>query len=219
MSKFKIKTSACCSNQPINRVPGTHMQKILQRVSVALQKFMAASTSPGQDCYKHAVFAQSLLTRLGVVDTKVVVGFAAWRIGNGDGDVIAHHPALVGHGTGCMYHTWLEIGKNILDFTTYQLQLKAAMMDAIDGLETDVLWCPEYLYVPKTSASPFNFVRDKHAGLYHYRFDASTEAMVRPAAEPADPADIEQLLQIYQNPDAQVHVLLNSDEYIEDLAA
>ena len=218
MSKFKIKTSACSSNQPINLIPGIHMQKILLRVSAALQKFMAASASPGQDCYPRAVFAQSLLTRLGV-DAKLVVGFTAWRIGNGDGDVIAHHPTSVGHGAGFMFHAWLEIGNNILDFTTYQLRLKAAMIDAIDGFKTNVVWCPEYLYVPKTSVSSYNLVRDKHAGLYHYKHDASTEAMCRSAAKPAESAEIEKLWWIYQNPNAQVHVLLSSDKYIEDLAA
>ncbi|MFZ4856068.1 MAG: hypothetical protein ACOYL3_06695 [Desulfuromonadaceae bacterium] len=218
MSKFKIKPSTLSSNQPINRVHGAHMQKILQLVSAALQKFMAASARPGQDCYQRAVFAQSLLTKLGV-DAKLVVGFTAWRIGNGDGDVIAHHPTSVGHGAGFMFHAWLEIGNNILDFTTYQLRLKAAMIDAIDGFKTNVVWCPEYLYVPKTSVSSYNLVRDKHAGLYHYQYDAPTEAMLRSAAKPADPADIEQLWQIYQNPNAQVHVLLSSCEYIEDLAA
>ena len=173
---------------------------------------------PGQDCYTRAVFAKLLLARLDV-DAKLVVGFAAWRVGNGNGDVIGHHPAILAHGDGCLFHTWLEIGKNILDFTTFQLRLKVAMMDAIDGYKTNVVWCPEYLYVPKTSASPFNFVRDKHAGLFHYRHDEQTEAMLRSAAKPVDPSDIEQLWQIYQNPDAQVHVLLNSDEHIQDLAA
>ena len=140
-----------------------------------------------------------MLTKLHV-DAKLVVGFAAWRVGNGNGDVIAHHPAVVvGHGAGGMFHGWLEIGKNILDFTTYQLRLKAAMMDAIDGFETDVVWCPDYLYVQKASISPFNSVRDKHAGVFHYRHDAATEAKLRSAAEPADPADIEQLWRIVKS--------------------
>ena len=97
----------------------------LSQISSTLRRFaIAASGNFGSDCYIHAAIAQTILAQLGVA-SKLVVGYAAWRIGNGDGDVILHAPLpnMPPQPGGVAYHMWVEVDNNIIDFTTYQLIL------------------------------------------------------------------------------------------------
>jgi len=110
------------------------------RLAEALRKLAtAASGNLGADCYIHTAIAQAILLRLGV-NAKVVVGYAAWRVGPGDADVILHAPVpgMVAQFGGLAYHAWLEIGYNIVDFTTYSLREKARQLDKLDGGHTAV---------------------------------------------------------------------------------
>ena len=79
---------------------------------------------------------------------------------------------------GEMYHTWLEHGDYIIDFSTYTLSKKAALMDAADGWRTNVSWSPDFLYVSKSSVSTYPSVRDKCSGLYHYHRNSALERSV-----------------------------------------
>jgi hypothetical protein len=65
----------------------------IPRLAAAIRKLAtAASGDIGADCYAHAVIAQAILAKLGV-EAHLAVGYAAWRVGEGDGDVILHAPA------------------------------------------------------------------------------------------------------------------------------
>jgi hypothetical protein len=115
----------------------TALSAAAQQVSAALRKLASASSGHlGSDCYVHAALGNRLLADL-AIETKPVVGFAAWRVGNGDGDVISHTPRTQGHlpagGRGFAYHAWLDCSGFIIDFTTYQLSQKALTLDAADG--------------------------------------------------------------------------------------
>ena len=115
----------------------------LRRISSALRRLAtAASGNLGSDCYIHAAIAQEILNRLGV-SSKLVAGYAAWRVGNGDGDVILHAPMpnMPSQPGSVAYHMWLEVGKHLIDFTTYQLRHKAIQRDKLDGGTTTVTWC------------------------------------------------------------------------------
>jgi hypothetical protein len=109
---------------------------------------------------------------LGVQQARVVVGEALWRVGDGDGDVIAH---ARGYATppsdDAPYHAWIRIGTDILDTTTYQLPRKAAELSALDGQPLDVQWCPDFLLVPVAQSSSREAVLDGRTGLFHYRED------------------------------------------------
>jgi hypothetical protein len=130
----------------------------------------------------------------------------AWRIGNSDGDVIMHSPQpnMPPQPGGVAYHVWLEIGKHLLDFTTYQLRDKAAHMDELDGGTTTVLWCPDFLFVPKTSVSPLHSVIQLRAGLYHYVRVPVVEARIIATAPQFDEDDIDTAWLLYQNPALKV---------------
>src|SRR6516225_1089380 len=79
----------------------------IERVAGAIRKLsVAASPSLGVDCYSYAAYGQWLLARLGVPST-IAVGYAAWRVGDGDHDVIVHDPScvsIVNVGRGLAYH-------------------------------------------------------------------------------------------------------------------
>ena len=74
--------------------------------------------------------------------------------------------------------------------TTYQLPLKAKSLDELDGGHTNVDWCPDYLYVPKSSSSSMRDVTQMGAGLYYYHHDPEVAAWVIAAASEIDEGDI-----------------------------
>jgi len=128
--------------------------EIFTRLACALQKLTkSASAHLGADCMLHAQLAQFILQEEGV-PTRLVVGEAAWRIGSGDGDVITHSLTVGGYapvGVQAMaYHAWLESGETIIDFSTHSLRAKAAQLDAMDGGNTTVEWCPLYLVIERS---------------------------------------------------------------------
>lgn len=196
-----------------NEVVSQIDQKVnLQRVATAIRKLSeASSTNVGRDCHLNASLCQVLLARLGV-ETTLVIGYAAWRVGNGDGDVINHQPVknMPAQPKAHPYHAWLEFGnptsqfRIILDFTTYQLHRKAAELDAMDGGQTTVEWCPEYLATPFSQTSSNENVRRRHAGLFYYERDVSLERQLLAQSKPLDQEDVELLALIYQNPEINV---------------
>lgn len=195
MSAFKIKRP----ERKISYLPE------LQRISSALRRLTtAASQHHGSDCYIHSALAQVMLAGLGI-ESKLVAGYAGWRVGNGDSDMVLHAPLpnMVPQ-PGIPYHVWLELDGHILDFTTYQLRLKAAQMDELDGGKTNVVWCPDFLFAPKKSISPLNRVIQKRAGMFYYERETEIEARVIAASSPLDEDDLATAWLLYQNQGIQV---------------
>ncbi|WP_087866115.1 hypothetical protein [Comamonas thiooxydans] len=139
-----------------------------------IRLFNATSLQQGADCFTVATVAQGLLADLGIA-TELVAGHASWRVGPGDSDVIGHQESgqqlIMGGLQGFAYHAWLVFpGKGLLvDFTTYQLPLKGAQMDAMDGGTTVVNWAPSYLLVAaSTCQSERAVLMAAEPVAYHY---------------------------------------------------
>lgn len=144
----------------------------LDQIADAVRKLCtSASASFGRDCVMHAYLAQALMERLGA-KAEIVIGEAAWRVGEGDSDVIAHteKSQVLGpvSAEALPYHAWLSFAEHYLDFTTYQFADKAAEMDRLDGGKTTVLWRPPYLCVPRRSIFSYKEVAQLHAGMFYY---------------------------------------------------
>ena len=195
MSAFKLKHP----ERKISYLPE------LQRISSALRRLATASSlNHGSDCYIHSALAQVMLAPLGI-ESKLVAGYAGWRLGNGDSDMVLHAPlANMIPQPGIPYHVWLELDEHILDFTTYQLRSKAAQMDKLDGGKTNVVWCPDFLFATKKSISPLGRVIQKRAGLYYYAREAALEAKIISAASSLDEDDIAHVWLLYRNQEIQV---------------
>lgn len=178
-------------------------------VSLALRKLaIAASTQIGRDCYAHAELGRLLLADL-QMQAHTVVGYAAWRIGPGSGDVIAHvpqaAPQTTANASGLMYHAWLECADVVIDFTTYQLATKARELDALDGGSTQVEWRPDFLLLPKQEIRRFGEVRQSfNFGLAYYEARPELDAVLRTAFT-VDPRDVHTARLILRNP--AVHVV------------
>jgi hypothetical protein len=178
----------------------------LPRLSSAIRKLAtAASANFGSDCYIHAAIAKAILEKLGV-EALIVVGFAAFRVGDGDSDVITHSPTpgMVDQPGGVVYHVWLEIADNILDLSTYALREKAAQLDKLDGGHTTVTWCPDYVFAPKSSLSSMRDVIQLHAGLYHYSYEPDVADKIISAAPDLDEDDVNAAWLLYQNQEMAV---------------
>ena len=179
---------------------------LLERVSMTLKKITrAASEHYGADCYLQALLAQHLLKREGF-ETRVASGEAAWRVGNGDSDVIVHAKAgnYVPQPGALLFHSWLIYGHDIIDFTTYQLREKAEQLDALDGGSTTVDWCPEYLYVKSKSGHSVHDVTQGQTGLYHYRQDFVIEGKLKAHKKPLDNDAKNYAEIVYANPQMEV---------------
>lgn len=181
------------------------------RVAAAVRKLMtAASAQPGSDALQHAGLARHLLALEGL-DSDVVIGFAAWRVGPGDGDVVIHGG---GHDPSVTvvrqrenelgYHAWLETGGHVFDVTTYQLAAKAADLDRLDGRSTTVSWCPDFVWVPKAEIASFVRVRQETAGLMYYERDAYLQSVVQKRAVALRAEDLAAVEFVYRHPGIEV---------------
>ena len=180
----------------------------VSRISAALRKYaLAASSSLGSDCYVHAELGRVLLNDLGFA-TRLVAGFAAWRIGPGADDVLGHVPHLTAYaptgGPGLAYHTWLECSALLIDFTTYQLQHKARQLDAADGGTTTVTWCPPFLCAQRHELRRYEeLVHARTAGLAYYQARPELDGVLRPHSE-VHPAHVSAMRLLLANPDLNV---------------
>ena len=205
MTRRPIVSNKLKRRSEIHSAPKLPSTLVLSHISSAIRRLAtAASGNFGSDCYMHSALAQNLLTRLGF-DSTLVVGYAAWRVGAGDSDVIMHAPLPhMPPQPGVAFHVWLELDSRLLDFTTYQLPQKAAQLDALDGGTTKVQWKPLYLSAPKSSVSLLRNVVQLRAGLYYYAREAELEARVISAAEAIDEDDAATAWLLYQNQGLQV---------------
>jgi hypothetical protein len=180
----------------------------VSRVCAAIRKLAtAASGHFGSDCYLHMQLGQVLLADLGF-ESQQVVGFAAWRVGEGDGDVIAHVPYTPSHLTvgadGYPYHAWLSHHLLVVDLTTYQLNHKAQQLDAVDGGRTSVTWCPQYLLLPPSQINTYKQVSASLSpGVAYYERRSELAAVLRPKF-PLDPDAVEMARRLLANPDLRV---------------
>jgi hypothetical protein len=147
---------------------------------------LAPAGSPhfGTDCFLHMELAQALLSDLGV-NTRTELGYAAWRVGPGDHDVISNVPFIRGYASpgvkSFAYHTWLEYRGLILDFTTYQLRDKPRLLDSTDQYQTTVTWCPDFLILPRKKIRSLAEVRfTSHSGAAYYEGHPELKTLLRP---------------------------------------
>lgn len=178
---------------------------VFSAVASALRRLArAASANLGGDCFVHAALAAQLLADEGL-HADVEVGFSAWRVGEGDTDVIAHlpTPGMVPQPGGAPVHAWLEIGNWLFDPTVYQLEAKARMLDALDGGRTNVTWRPDYLLARKSCISSYKAVAQGHAGLFFYESNDSARRAIGVVAPP-DPEDLAAARVLYSNPHLEV---------------
>lgn len=175
------------------------------RVADAVHRLAeAASEHFGSDCLLQCQVAKHLLERLGV-SADIHVGYAAWRVGDGDGDVISHMPLpgmKIQDPRALPFHAWLVVGSYIFDVTTAGLATKASQLDALDGGKTQVDWAPPYLLLSFEQVSSYQEVAQKQAGLSYYERVPKIESLILSPEnfKPIDDADLRKAQIIFANP-------------------
>lgn len=145
-------------------------RQLLEKVAPAIRKVVGAMTGAhGADCLIYAAVGARALSLMGV-DAKMVAGSAAWRVAPADGAVLMHAielasgaPALFSPSPrdvdaavkGALFHAWIEVADEVIDFTTFALRDKARLLDEADGQHTEVLWCPDFLVKPRNEFDTF----------------------------------------------------------------
>lgn len=161
------------------------------RVSAVLRKLAPLmSQEPARDAFFHMEIGQALLAD-GLIPTRRVYGFAAWRVGPGDGDILSYHPSALGwlpqSPESLPYQPWLEVEDMIIDFTTYQFEQRAKALDVVDGRTTCVDWFPRYLLIPRSEVRSLRRVTDAmHSGVVYYQEVPELNRVVDPGTPPDD---------------------------------
>lgn len=180
------------------------LRPVVARVSNALRKIaIAASSHLGSDCYLHMELGRVLLADLGLQADRAL-GFSAWRVGGNNNDVIAHVPFAQCHSPpgakAFPFHAWLLCQGHVIDFTTYQLRIKAELLDAADGGHTNVTWCPDFLLLPlKETRTYMKVVGGSHPGTAYYQVRPELNAMLDTKSEP-DPGALRAARVLIANP-------------------
>jgi hypothetical protein len=185
------------------------LELAVARVATAIRKFAAASSlHPGHDCYVLNDLAGALLLELGF-EVHSVLGFAAWRVGPGPDEVIAHLPQVPGHlppgKQGFSYHVWLEWHGWVVDISTYQLALKAEQLAAAGHGEMAVQWSPDYLLLPRKEirSNARSVFQAQQPGLAYYERRPELETRMR-ADYVRDPGDLRRVRLVLAHPGAKV---------------
>lgn len=131
-----------------NQAQYDQLAAAVEKISFALRRLAtAASGNLGGDCYLHAEMGKALLADFGFT-FRTVLGFAAWCVGPGEGDVLAHTAAVQGYlppgAQGFPVHAWLE--------------RKGRGLDAADGGHTQVNWRPDYLLLQRNDLKSYREV-------------------------------------------------------------
>lgn len=167
-------------------------QKLLQLGQAISQVVGAATNFHGADCLLYAGVAAKVLQTMGY-PARMVAGSAVWRVGPGDGDVVSHALEINAPGTvnsatfapsnsgakALMFHAWVEVGEDIIDFTTASLADKAAQLDKMDRRHTQVDWSPQALWLQKNQCLDLlDVVNAPDAGVCAYQRHESIEKIV-----------------------------------------
>ncbi len=178
----------------------------ISKIAMAIRKLAsAASCHFGNDCFLHALLACKALKEFEGMQSEIVIGFAGWRVGEGDCDVIFHAPIKgMPQQEGILYHAWLTTKDYIIDLSTYQLRVKAAKLDTLDGGLTQVDWCPDYLIAKHEEVSSLKDVTQLHAGLFYYEQNKDLEIKIKSVGKDIDEEDWANLVIIYNNPEVLV---------------
>lgn len=184
----------------------------VESVATAVRKLsVASSANLGSDCYVHAYIGKHLLYDTYGIDTTLCAGHAAWRIGEGDGDVINHvltNKTPINQDSRALpYHVWLECTYEgvpyIIDLTTYQFTVKARHLDAMDGGHTSVTWAPLFLVIPVSEVSQYSDVRDLHSGLSFYHVVSGLDKFLEKGFSP-DASDLAMANLLLRNKNIQL---------------
>jgi hypothetical protein len=192
-------------------VDATAMAQVVARV------MRAASDRRGSDCTVHA----AMLAEMIGPEARIVLGHAAWRVGPGAGDAIAHHPAANGAvqaGGAFMGHAWVELGDWIIDATTWQWEHKLAVLNALDGrFRSVVAWPLEVLAMERKATKSFWRVQQSNKFAAHYE---EVPGLERFMCGPVDPVALALAREAYANPTiALIGAEMTPHELAAELAA
>lgn len=184
----------------------SELEPAVKQVTDALRKLcMASSQHFGRDCHLHTWLAQGLFRDLGF-ETQIQAGYAAWRVGEGNQDVLAHAPEADevvpdDPQKSLMYHAWLGYGDLIVDVTLYQIGRKVRELDAMFGGHTHIRWAPDYVIVrPDEIRTIEELAQSYRPGDLYYSRRPRVEQVLNDARNVFDPQDLEMARLVMRNP-------------------
>ncbi|MYM92681.1 hypothetical protein [Duganella vulcania] len=194
-----------------------------QVASAVRRLFTAAGANLGVDCLDHAMRAVALFKSAGF-SAEVKIGYAAWRVGPGDGDMIVHAPmpGMVPQGPNAHpFHAWVELSDSneVFDPTLYQLPRKARALDMLDGGSTTVAWAPDYLVTQYAQVKSLRTVTNEDVGMFYYQHVPALQAAIMARTQQLDAEEMEVLELVFSNPALHVVGPNNAKEAAARLAA
>lgn len=156
---------------PAPRPSDEVIERCAQQVWARLKEL---DTAEGGDCIPTALLMADAL-KAEDIKAKPVIGYAAWRVGPGAGDMVGHHPSVISQvmpdgseEMGFMGHAWVQVGYWIIDITTRDLPSKLAGIDAFDGRKSHCLWwSPITVIERKKCKTLWHTQQDYDSGCYY----------------------------------------------------
>ena len=146
----------------------------LPLLSKLIQKYASKyHADHGKDCIYIATEAAAVLNALGI-RAHMDAGWASWRVNDTETPVLGCHPSylltVAGNFRG---HCWTKVGNQCIDFTGYQLRLRAQTAEDSDGIPTPVEFdVPDYFEFRAGSTIDHHSLQDNgETGQYSYKSD------------------------------------------------
>ena len=143
MGQAKVKAKINAEGEvALSKINLKLLSKIIQKTALKYH------TRVGTDCIHVAGEAQIALNLLGVKNAIFSGGAVAWYVNETDAPIMScgWGGTISALNTGFIGHCWVMVGTTVLDFTGYQLPIRAKLAEEADGIHTPVEydvpdWC------------------------------------------------------------------------------
>ena len=143
MGQAKVKAKRHAEGEiALSKINLKVLSKIIQKAALKYH------TRVGTDCIHVAGEAQIALNLLGVKNAIFSGGAVAWYVNETDAPIMScgWGGTISALNTGFIGHCWVMVGYTVLDFTGYQLPIRAKLAEEADGIHTPIEydvpdWC------------------------------------------------------------------------------
>jgi hypothetical protein len=179
----------------------------IESAAIAVGRFRDAAGDKelrGGDCESHARLLHALLTHLGI-SSRIVGGFAAWRVGRDAGAMIVHHPEYTAPTSGFPGHFWVEVGNTIVDATAWQWEFKLNELQKRDGILARLEWPAPVMILDRHRAKPLMTVVNSFGfGAYYEERPELRPNVERVRSLPPTDEELALVMQLYEKPELQI---------------
>jgi hypothetical protein len=175
----------------------SHIDTLTHAARAVAQVAARRHQDRGRDCVRQAQLLAALLNDIGI-HARVAIGHAAWRVGAGLPDVVAHNPKAfdgppsIHEPEGFEGHAWVEVADLIVDSTANQWEQKLQRLGLVNGLKPKLDWPQDVLVLQhgRLKKSLESVLRARTFAAHYQRLDDFKHALDQCEATPEVMAEV-----------------------------